>query len=84
MVLTRAIDNRLKTFFTSGEIRFRGGERAREGLPLSRPRGHLRRRASGFAGGASFRGALMRSGGETSSAPLIRDLGAALAMKRER
>ena len=43
MVLTRATDNRLKTFFTSGEVRYRRDTVSGKGISLARPGGHLRR-----------------------------------------
>lgn len=79
MMLTRAVDNRLKQFFSGGEVKygsasFQGkgfrslGQEAIYAAPL-----RLRR-------GASWR---TESGGWTGDvvAPLIRDLGAALAMR---
>ena len=43
MVLTRATDNRLKAFFTSGEVRYGDARVPGQGLPLARPGGDLRR-----------------------------------------
>lgn len=79
MVLTRAVDNRLKRFFTGGEVRFGGaafqgkgfrslGQEAIYAAPL-----RLRR-------GERFRGREGTWSGDVV-APLIRDLGAALAMR---
>jgi 2-oxoisovalerate dehydrogenase E1 component len=79
MVLTRAVDNRLKQFFTGGEVRygaaaFQGkgfrslGQEAIYAAPL-----RLRR-------GERFRGPDGPWSGDVI-APLIRDLGAALAMR---
>jgi 2-oxoisovalerate dehydrogenase E1 component len=79
MLLTRAVDNRLKQFFTGGEVRygaaaFQGkgfrslGQEAIYAAPL-----RLRR-------GERFRGAEGTWSGDVV-APLIRDLGAALAMR---
>jgi 2-oxoisovalerate dehydrogenase E1 component len=81
MVLARATDNRLKTFFLGGEVRygqttFQGkgfrslGQEAIYGAPI-----RLRR-------GPSFRTADGRWEGDVIG-PLIRDLGAVLAMRPE-
>jgi len=78
MVLTRAVDNRLKTFFSSGEVRYGGsgfqgkgfrslGQEAIYAAPLRLHRGERYRGEDG-----SWRGDVV--------APLIRDVGAALAM----
>ena len=81
MVLTRAVDNRLKAFFNSSEVRygktpFQGkgfrslGQEAIYAAPIR------------FKRGARFRG----DGGEWKGdvvAPIIRDVGAALAMRPE-
>ena len=78
MVLTRATDNRLKTFFTGGEVRYEGagfqgkgfrslGQEAIYAAPLRLRRGEELRDADG-----TWRGDVV--------APLIRDVGAALAM----
>jgi 2-oxoisovalerate dehydrogenase E1 component len=78
MLLTRAVDNRLKAFFTGGEVRYRGssfqgkgfrslGQEAIYAAPLRLRRGEGYRAADG-----SWRGDMV--------APLIRDAGAALAM----
>lgn len=78
MVLTRAVDRRLKTFFSSGEVRYQGasfqgkgfrslGQEAIYAAPLRLRRGEDWRGEDG-----SWRGDVV--------APLIRDLGAALAM----
>jgi 2-oxoisovalerate dehydrogenase E1 component len=79
MILTRAVDNRLKQFFSGGEVKygsasFQGkgfrslGQEAIYAAPL-----RLRR-------GAKYRGAQGAWTGDVV-APLIRDLGAALAMR---
>jgi 2-oxoisovalerate dehydrogenase E1 component len=81
MCLTRATDNQLKTFFLSGEIKYEGtgfqgkgfrslGQEAIFGAALK-----LRR-------GEEYRGSDGRWTGDVV-APLIRDLGAALAMHPE-
>jgi pyruvate/2-oxoglutarate/acetoin dehydrogenase E1 component/TPP-dependent pyruvate/acetoin dehydrogenase alpha subunit len=78
MLLTRAADNRLKTLFTSGELRFEGrpfqgkgfrslGQEAVYGAALRLRRGESHRREDGSWGGDVV-------------APLIRDAGVALAM----
>ena len=79
MILTRAVDNRLKAFFTGGQVRYEGsafqgkgfrslGQEAIYAAPL-----RLRR-------GSSFRTADGEWQGDVV-APMIRDLGAALAMR---
>ena len=81
MVLTRATDNRLKQFFTSGEVRY-GDAVSGQGLPFARAGGDLRRRHPAAARAAVI--ATPTAGGRaTSSAPIIRDLGVALAMRPE-
>jgi 2-oxoisovalerate dehydrogenase E1 component len=81
MVLTRAIDNRLKTFFNSGEVRygqvpFQGkgfrslGQEAVYAAALRLRRGEAYRDANGEWAGDIV-------------APLIRDLGVAIAMRPE-
>ena len=79
MVLTRATDNRLKAFFSGGEVRYGGaafqgkGFRSlgQEAIYASAIR--LRRGEAYRAPDGSWRGDIV--------APLIRDLGAALAMR---
>jgi 2-oxoisovalerate dehydrogenase E1 component len=82
MVLTRAVDNRLKQFFTGGEVRygnasFQGkgfrslGQEAIYAAPLRLKRGPDHRGEDG-----SWKGDVV--------APLIRDLGAALCMRGDR
>jgi 2-oxoisovalerate dehydrogenase E1 component len=77
MVLTRAVDNRLKTFFTGGEVRYRGtgfqgkgfrslGQEAIYGAALRLRRGPRWRTPEGWRGDVV--------------APVIRDVGLALAM----
>ena len=79
MVLTRAVDNRLKQFFTSGEVTYRGtpfqgkgfrslGQEAIYAAAIRLRRGHAYRESDG-----SWRGDVV--------GPIIRDLGAALAMR---
>ncbi len=78
MVLTRATDNRLKSFFTGGEVRYQGagfqgkgfrslGQEAIYAAPLRLRRGERYRAPDG-----SWHGDVV--------APVIRDVGAALAM----
>jgi 2-oxoisovalerate dehydrogenase E1 component len=81
MLLTRATDNRLKAFFSGGEVRYKDaafqgkgfrslGQEAIYGAPLRLKRGPGYRASDG-----SWRGDVV--------GPLIRDLGAALAMRPE-
>jgi len=81
MVLTRATDNRLKAFFSGGEVRYNGvsfqgkgfrslGQEAIYASAIRLRRGPRYRREDGAWGGDVV-------------APLIRDLGAALAMHPE-
>jgi 2-oxoisovalerate dehydrogenase E1 component len=78
MILTRATDNRLKTLFSSGEVRYRGtpfqgkgfrslGQEAIYAAAVRLRRGASYRTADGWTGDVI--------------APVIRDLGAALAMR---
>lgn len=81
MILTRAVDNRLKAFFTGGEVRwgntsFQGkgfrslGQEAIYAAPIRLRRGpHWRNDAGGWQGDVI--------------SPMIRDLGAALCMKHD-
>jgi 2-oxoisovalerate dehydrogenase E1 component len=80
MILTRAVDNRLKTFFNSGEVRygetpFQGkgfrslGQEAIYAAGIRLRRGPQYRAAEGWQGDVV--------------APVIRDLGVALAMRPE-
>jgi 2-oxoisovalerate dehydrogenase E1 component len=78
MLLTRAVDNRLKTFFTSGEVRF--GDAPFQGKGFR----SLGQEAIYAAAIRLRRGEMFRDQGEWRGdivAPLIRDLGVALAMK---
>jgi 2-oxoisovalerate dehydrogenase E1 component len=77
MLLTRATDNRLKTFFTSGEIRYRDAPFQGKGFRS------LGQEAIYAAGIRLRRGAAFRQEGRWTGdviAPLIRDLGVAIAM----
>ncbi len=78
MVLTRATDNRLKTFFTSGEIRFRDAPFQGKGFRS------LGQEAIYAAGIRLRRDVSFHTNGHWTGdvvAPLIRDLGVALAMR---
>jgi 2-oxoisovalerate dehydrogenase E1 component len=79
MLLTRATDNRLKTFFTSGEVRYE--ETAFQGKGF-RSLGQEAIYAAGIRlrRGPAFRGAGGAWQGDVV-APVIRDLGVALAMR---
>jgi len=81
MILTRATDNQLKALFAGGEIRF--GRTSFQGKGF-RSLGQEAIYAAGIRlrRGASYRGADGRWGGDVA-APLIRDLGLALAMRCE-
>ena len=81
MVLARATDNRLKTFFTSGEVRY--GQTAFQGKGFrSLGQEAIYAAAIRLRRGSSHRGDDGRWRGDVI-APLIRDLGAALAMRPE-
>ena len=80
MALTRATDNRLKAFFTGGEVRY--GESSFQGKGFR----SLGQEAIYAAGIRLRRGDAFREGNEWRGdvvAPLIRDLGVALAMRPE-
>lgn len=81
MLLTRAVDNRLKNFYMSGEVRF--GNKAFQGKGF-RSLGQEAVYASciRLRRGEQFRGPSGRWTGDVV-APLIRDVGAALAMRPE-
>ncbi|RMH15662.1 MAG: hypothetical protein D6696_20055 [Acidobacteria bacterium] len=81
MVLTRATDNRLKTFFLSGEVRY--GKAAFQGKGYrSLGQEAIYAAALRLRRGAGYRD---RDGGWRGDvlSPMIRDLGAALAMRPE-
>jgi 2-oxoisovalerate dehydrogenase E1 component len=80
MLLTRATDNRLKAFFTSGEIRYRQMPFQGKGF-RSLGQEAIYAAAIRLRRGASYRG----PGGWTGDVvgPVIRDLGVALAMRPE-
>jgi 2-oxoisovalerate dehydrogenase E1 component len=80
MLLTRATDNRLKTFFTSGEVRhgdapFQGKGFRSLGQEAIYAAGIRLRRGDAFRTEQGWTGDVV--------APIIRDLGAALAMRPE-
>ncbi len=80
MVLTRATDNRLKTFFTSGEVRFRDTTFQGKGFRS------LGQEAIYAAAIRLRRGERHRADGEWRGdvvSPMIRDLGVILAMRAE-
>jgi 2-oxoisovalerate dehydrogenase E1 component len=78
MILTRATDNRLKTFFSSGEVRygevpFQGKGFRSLGQEAIYAAAIRLRRGESFTRGQAWTGDVI--------APIIRDLGAALAMR---
>jgi 2-oxoisovalerate dehydrogenase E1 component len=80
MVLTRATDNRLKTFFTSGEVRygdatFQGKGFRSLGQEAIYAAGIRLRRGFSYCVDGAWRGDVV--------APMIRDLGLSLAMRTE-
>jgi 2-oxoisovalerate dehydrogenase E1 component len=81
MVLTRATDNRLKTLFTAGEVKYGAASFQGKGF---RSLGQEAIYAAGIRlrRGASYRGADGRWTGDVIG-PVIRDLGATLAMRPE-
>jgi 2-oxoisovalerate dehydrogenase E1 component len=81
MVLTRAVDNRLKQFFASGEVRYRETPFQGKGF---RSLGQEAIYAAGIRlrRGAAYRDAVHGWQGDVVG-PIIRDLGVALAMRPE-
>lgn len=79
MVLTRAVDNRLKAFFLGGEVRFGSGAFQGKGF-RSLGQEAIYGSAILLRRGEDWRGDDGRWRGDVV-APLIRDLGAALAMR---
>jgi len=79
MILTRATDNRLKTFFTGGDVRYQGAAFQGKGF---RSLGQEAIYAAGIRlrRGAAFRGPDGSWQGDVIG-PVIRDLGATLAMR---
>ena len=81
MLLTRAVDNRMKTFFTSSEVKygaagFQGKGFRSLGQEAIYAAGIRLRRGEAYGAGAAYTGDVV--------APLIRDLGVALAMRPDR
>ena len=81
MVLTRATDNRLKTFFTSGEVKYGAASFQGKGF-RSLGQEAIYAAAIRLRRGASYRGRDGRWTGDVIG-PVIRDLGATLAMRPE-
>jgi 2-oxoisovalerate dehydrogenase E1 component len=79
MLLTRATDNRLKTFFISGEVRYGNASFQGKGF-RSLGQEAIYAAAIRLRRGASYRGADGRWNGDVIG-PVIRDLGATLAMR---
>src|SRR4051794_27243923 len=79
MLLTRATDNRLKQFFTSGEVRYGNASFQGKGF-RSLGQEAIYAAAIRLRRGAEFRGADGSWRGDVIS-PMIRDLGAVLAMR---
>jgi 2-oxoisovalerate dehydrogenase E1 component len=81
MVLTRATDNRLKTFFTGGDVRYKSAAFQGKGF-RSLGQEAIYAAAIRLRRGASYRGADGGWRGDVIG-PVIRDLGATLAMRPE-
>ena len=81
MVLTRATDNRLKTFFTAGEIKYGAASFQGKGF-RSLGQEAIYAAAIRLRRGAAYRGPGGRWTGDVIG-PVIRDLGATLAMRPE-
>jgi len=79
MVLTRATDNRLKTFFTTGEVKYGGAGFQGKGF-RSLGQEAIYAAAIRLRRGAAYRAADGRWNGDVIG-PVIRDLGATLAMR---
>ncbi len=79
MVLARATDNRLKTFFLAGEVRYGGAAFQGKGF-RSLGQEAIYAAAIRLRRGAAFRGQAGEWRGDVI-APLIRDLGAVIAMR---
>jgi 2-oxoisovalerate dehydrogenase E1 component len=79
MILTRATDNRLKSFFTGGEVRYGGGSFQGKGF-RSLGQEAIYAAPIRLRRGAAYRGEDGAWNGDVV-APLIRDAGAALAMR---
>ncbi|HXH24246.1 MAG TPA: thiamine pyrophosphate-dependent enzyme, partial [Vicinamibacterales bacterium] len=81
MVLTRAVDNRLKTFFTSGEVRYRGTPFQGKGF-RSLGQEAIYAAAIRLRRGPAWRDPARGWRGDVIG-PIIRDVGAALALRPE-
>jgi 2-oxoisovalerate dehydrogenase E1 component len=81
MILTRAIDTRLKTFFTGSEVKYRGTPFQGKGF-RSLGQEAIYAAAIRFRRGPEFRGPDGAWMGDVVG-PIIRDVGAALAMRPE-
>jgi 2-oxoisovalerate dehydrogenase E1 component len=81
MVLTRAVDNRLKAFFTGGEVRYGGASFQGKGF-RSLGQEAIYASAIRLRRGPAFRADDGRWTGDVV-APLIRDAGAVLAMRND-
>ena len=79
MILTRAVDNRLKQFFASGEVKFRDAPFQGKGF-RSLGQEAIYASALRLRRGSTFRDASGEWKGDVIG-PIIRDLGAALAMR---
>src|SRR6185503_5399567 len=79
MLLTRATDNRLKSFFTQGEVRYNGGSFQGKGF-RSLGQEAIYAAAIRLRRGDAYRGEDGTWRGDVI-APLIRDAGAAMAMR---
>ena len=81
MILTRATDNRLKAFFTGGEVRY--GDAPFQGKGFRSLGQEAIYAAASGCGAARRIAAPTARGAATWSRPVIRDLGVALAMRPE-
>jgi 2-oxoisovalerate dehydrogenase E1 component len=81
MILTRAVDTRLKQFFTSGEIKYRGTPFQGKGF-RSLGQEAIYASAIRLRRGPAYRDAKLGWRGDMIG-PIIRDVGAALAMRPE-
>jgi 2-oxoisovalerate dehydrogenase E1 component len=81
MILTRAVDNRLKQFFSSGEIQYRGAAFQGKGF-RSLGQEAIYAAAIRLRRGAAYRDSQRRWQGDVVG-PIIRDVGVALAMRPE-
>jgi len=81
MILTRAVDNRLKQFFSSGEIQYRGAPFQGKGF-RSLGQEAIYAAAIRLRRGAAYRDSARGWQGDVVG-PIIRDVGVALAMRPE-